>query len=239
MLFIWIVVWQQQCYVISMNPANISTAGLICEELQFLPSLVVLKELLGWQNKKKYIKEREEKTTWKYTFSDQSYFEYCHCTSNIYRAAGWGWAKSVPTAAINPTPQSRSWNVSVARGKLPSTPRRNWKWANKLLWADRSIFPPSELSACCCHAQPWVCMSRFPRRLCGAEGRMEGEATAWIWGRGALPAKLQLSPAGWSLNPPLICCTVQLDFNFPRSWRKGERGGWIQVMKPCLDFSWL
>lgn len=44
-----------------MNPANIFTAGLICEELQFLPSLVVLKELLGWQNRKKYIKEREEK----------------------------------------------------------------------------------------------------------------------------------------------------------------------------------
>lgn len=41
-----------------MNTAKIATAGLICEELQFLPTLVVLKSILDNRLKKK---KKEEK----------------------------------------------------------------------------------------------------------------------------------------------------------------------------------
>lgn len=47
---------------------------------------------------------KREKTQLENTlrFSDQSYFEHCHCTFNSYNPAGWGWEEWRQKAATNP-----------------------------------------------------------------------------------------------------------------------------------------
>lgn len=47
-----------------MNTAKITTAGLICEELQFLPTLVMLKSILDNRLKKKRKKPHNFKIFW-------------------------------------------------------------------------------------------------------------------------------------------------------------------------------
>lgn len=159
------------------------------------------------------------------SFSDQSYFEHCHCTCNIYNPAGWGWEKWTQKAATNPTllqhePSTGTQELEHECGwKKPGNSGRigNEK-INCSEMADTFFFlPHNSLSLL------FLCISRFP---CRSKRKDAGKShSSGFGGGGGFTTKLpgHQCPASWLLNSPLICCTMQFDFNFPRRWRKGER----------------
>lgn len=169
-----------------MNPAKITTAGLICEELQFLPALVVLKKHLGPRNGKKTILKRERKNpTWRYAEFLRPKLFWALSLHLQHLQSCWVRMRKVNTKSCHQPHPPPAWAQHRHTGagtwmwlKETWKFRKNWKWENKLLWDGRYVFFSSLRTL----FPSYSCA--FPDSLVGQKGRMQGKATALDLGEG-------------------------------------------------------